>query len=80
MGSRTAPQGIVTAAVVSLFALELTAAGNPGAGAPKGLVFLTILLSVGIQGCSERLLAARRGADLGLVQSVSSDPRVREPA
>jgi hypothetical protein len=38
MGSRTAPQGIVTAAVVSLFALELTAAGNPGAGAPKGLV------------------------------------------
>jgi hypothetical protein len=39
MGSRTAPQGIVTAAVVSLFALELTAAGNPGAGAPKGLVF-----------------------------------------
>jgi len=64
MLSWIAPRGIVTAAVASLFALELEAAGIAGAGALKGLVFLTILLTVGIQGFTAPVLAER----LGLVQ------------
>ena len=44
--SWVAPRGIVTAAVASLFALKLDAAGVSGGGALKGLVFLTILLTV----------------------------------
>ncbi len=43
-------RGIVTAAVASLFAIQLQEAGLAGAGALKGLVFLNILLTVGIQG------------------------------
>jgi NhaP-type Na+/H+ or K+/H+ antiporter len=64
MLSWIAPRGIVTAAVASLFAIELQAAGIAGAGALKGLVFLTILLTVGIQGFTAPLLAQA----LGLVQ------------
>ena len=64
MLSWIAPRGIVTAAVASLFALELEAAGISGAGSLKGLVFLTILLTVGIQGFTAPVLAQR----LGLVQ------------
>jgi len=64
MLSWVAPRGIVTAAVASLFALELEAAGVQGAGALKGLVFLTILLTVVVQGFSAPLLAQK----LGLVQ------------
>ena len=64
MLSWIAPRGIVTAAVASLFAIELQAAGIAGAGALKGLVFLTILLTVGIQGFTAPLLAQT----LGLVQ------------
>ncbi|WP_254933751.1 cation:proton antiporter [Cyanobium sp. WAJ14-Wanaka] len=56
-----APRGIVTAAVASLFALQLDQAGIPGAGALKGLVFLTILLTVGIQGFTAPVLARRLG-------------------
>lgn len=67
MLSWIAPRGIVTAAVASLFALELEAAGIPGAGALKGLVFLTILLTVGIQGFTAPWLAAQ----LGLVDEVA---------
>ena len=62
-----APRGIVTAAVASLFALELDQAGVPGGGTLKGLVFLTILLSVSLQGLTVPALAQR----LGLV---SADP------
>jgi NhaP-type Na+/H+ or K+/H+ antiporter len=62
-----APRGIVTAAVASLFALELDQAGVPGGGTLKGLVFLTILLSVSLQGLTAPALAQR----LGLV---SADP------
>ena len=54
-----APRGIVTAAVASLFALKLDAAGVEGGGALKGLVFLTILLTVGVQGFTAPLLARR---------------------
>ena len=61
MLSWIAPRGIVTAAVASLFALELDQAGIEGAGALKGLVFLTILLTVGIQGFTAPLLAKALG-------------------
>jgi NhaP-type Na+/H+ or K+/H+ antiporter len=64
MLSWIAPRGIVTAAVASLFALELETAGIAGAGALKGLVFLAILLTVGIQGFTAPWLAGR----LGLVE------------
>ncbi|MCT0200813.1 cation:proton antiporter [Synechococcus sp. CS-1325] len=52
-----APRGIVTAAVASLFALRLELAGVPGAAQLKGLVFLTILMTVGIQGLTATPLA-----------------------
>ena len=68
MLSWIAPRGIVTAAVASLFALELEAAGIAGAGSLKGLVFLTILLTVSIQGFTAPLLAQR----LGLVEPEAS--------
>ena len=65
MLSWVAPRGIVTAAVASLFALKLDAAGIAGGGTLKGLVFLTILITVAVQGLSAPLLARR----LGLVES-----------
>lgn len=61
MLSWLAPRGIVTAAVGSLFALRLEEAGVPGAGLLKGLVFLTILLTVGLQGATAPWLARRLG-------------------
>ena len=54
-----APRGIVTAAVASLFALQLDQAGVPGGGSLKGLVFLMILLTVGLQGFTAPVLAKR---------------------
>nr|WP_075440480.1 cation:proton antiporter [Prochlorococcus marinus] len=54
-----APRGIVTAAVASLFSIRLEQAGILGAGRLQGLVFLTILMSVGIQGLSAKPLANR---------------------
>jgi NhaP-type Na+/H+ or K+/H+ antiporter len=59
MLSWIAPRGIVTAAVASLFALRLEEAGMEGAGALKGLVFLTILLTVVVQGFTAPWLAGR---------------------
>ena len=64
MLSWMAPRGIVTAAVASLFAIRLEAAGFSGAGRLQGLVFLTILMTVGLQGLTAPWLARR----LGLVQ------------
>ena len=52
-----APRGIVTAAVASLFSIRLEQAGVIGAGRLQGLVFLTILITVGIQGLTARPLA-----------------------
>jgi len=52
-----APRGIVTAAVASLFSIRLEHAGILGAGRLQGLVFLTILMTVGIQGLSAKPLA-----------------------
>ncbi len=54
-----APRGIVTAAVASLFSIRLEQAGILGAGRLQGLVFLTILMTVGIQGLSARPLVNR---------------------
>ncbi len=58
-----APRGIVTAAVASLFSIRLEQAGILGAGRLQGLVFLTVLMTVGIQGLSAKPLANR--LDLG---------------
>ena len=52
-----APRGIVTAAVASLFAIRLEQAGILGAGRLQGLVFLTILMTVGIQGLTAKPFA-----------------------
>jgi len=54
-----APRGIVTAAVASLFSIRLEQAGILGAGRLQGLVFLTILMTVGIQGITAKPLANR---------------------
>jgi NhaP-type Na+/H+ or K+/H+ antiporter len=62
-----APRGIVTAAVAALFSIRLEEAGVIGAGRLQGLVFLTILMTVGLQGLSAGPLAAR----LDLVQPES---------
>ena len=56
-----APRGIVTAAVASLFAIRLEAAGVSGSGRLQGLVFLTILMTVGLQGLTAPWLAGRLG-------------------
>lgn len=56
-----APRGIVSAAVASLFALQLEEAGIEGGGPLKGLVFLTILITVGVQGATAPWLARRLG-------------------
>ncbi len=56
-----APRGIVTAAVASLFSIRLEQAGILGSGRLQGLVFLTILMTVGIQGLSAKPLANRLG-------------------
>ena len=69
MLSWIAPRGIVTAAVASLFALQLNQAQVSGGGALKGLVFLTILLSVSLQGLTAPALAQR----LGLVSEAAGD-------
>ena len=54
-----APRGIVTTAVASLFSIRLEQAGILGAGRLQGLVFLTILMTVGIQGLTAKPLANR---------------------
>ena len=70
-----APRGIVTAAVASLFAIRLEQAGVLGAGRLQGLVFLTILMTVGLQGLTAQPLAKV----LGLVDS-GSEPAASEAA
>ncbi|MFL0773566.1 MAG: cation:proton antiporter, partial [Prochlorococcus sp.] len=56
-----APRGIVTASVASLFAIRLEQAGVLGAGRLQGLVFLTILMTVGLQGLTAQPLARALG-------------------
>jgi NhaP-type Na+/H+ or K+/H+ antiporter len=66
-----APRGIVAAAVSSLFAQELTAAGIEGGNALRALVFLVIAATVLIQGLSgaflARLLGLRRPSNAGFL-------------
>lgn len=52
-----APRGIVAASVASLFAISLTNQGINGGDAIKALVFLTIILTVFLQGLTARWLA-----------------------
>ena len=55
--SWVAPRGIVAASVASLFAISLTKQGINGGDAIKALVFLTIILTVCVQGLSARWVA-----------------------
>ena len=71
-----APRGIVTAAVASLFAIRLEQAGILGAGRLQGLVFLTILMTVGLQGLTAQPLAQA----LGLVKAEDDEPASPEAA
>ena len=71
-----APRGIVTAAVASLFAIRLEQAGILGAGRLQGLVFLTILMTVGLQGLTAQPLAQA----LGLVKAEDDQPASAEAA
>lgn len=56
-----APRGIVTASVASLFSIRLEQAGILGAGRLQGLVFLTILMTVGLQGLTAQPVARALG-------------------
>ncbi|WP_017711914.1 cation:proton antiporter [Prochlorothrix hollandica] len=56
-----APRGIVSASVASLFAILLTDRGINGGEAIKALVFLTIIMTVFIQGLTARFLAKTLG-------------------
>ena len=71
-----APRGIVTAAVASLFAIRLEQPGILGAGRLQGLVFLTILMTVGLQGLTAQPLARA----LGLVKADEDEPVSAEAA
>lgn len=53
-----APRGIVSASVASLFAILLTQRGINGGDAIKALVFLTIMLTVFLQGLTARWVAS----------------------
>jgi len=66
-----APRGIVAAAVSSLFAQSLDAAGIPGGHELRALVFLVIAITVSVQGLTgglvARLLRVRRPSQQGYV-------------
>lgn len=66
-----APRGIVAAAVASLFAEEMAAAGIGGGDELRALVFLVIAVTVLVQGLSgglvAQLLGVRRPSDEGYV-------------
>ncbi|WP_036482766.1 sodium:proton antiporter [Myxosarcina sp. GI1] len=53
-----APKGIVSASVASLFAILLTEKGINGGDAIKALVFLTIIMTVFLQGLTARWVAS----------------------
>jgi NhaP-type Na+/H+ or K+/H+ antiporter len=74
-----APRGVVSASVASLFALQLEEAGIAGAGTLKGLVFLTILLTVGVQGSTAPWLARRLGLSLPEEGMVGGEAGVAQP-
>ena len=51
------PRGIVAASAATFFALEMEANGIPGSNTIRGLVFMTILMTVIIQGSGARYMA-----------------------
>ncbi|MEP1062203.1 MULTISPECIES: cation:proton antiporter [Cyanophyceae] len=65
-----APRGIVAASMASLFALSLTKAGIAGGEAMKALVFLTILMTVLIQGLTAGWVARCLGLQKTQVRTV----------
>ena len=76
-----APRGIVTASVASLFAIRLEQAGILGAGRLQGLVFLTILMTVGLQGLTAQPLARALGlvkSDEAELVSTEAPPQTRQ--
>jgi len=75
-----APRGIVTAAVASLFALQLSEAGVAAAGALKGLVFLTILITVGLGGVTAPWLATKLGLSGAEEAGTDADPVISASA
>ncbi|MCX5947323.1 MAG: cation:proton antiporter [Cyanobacteria bacterium] len=75
-----APRGIVTAAVASLFALQLSEAGVAAAGALKGLVFLTILITVGLGGVTAPWLATKLGLSGAEEAGTDEDPAISASA
>jgi NhaP-type Na+/H+ or K+/H+ antiporter len=58
-----APRGIVAASVASLFSILLTERGVNGGESIKALVFLTIAMTVFLQGLSAKLVAKLLGLD-----------------
>jgi NhaP-type Na+/H+ or K+/H+ antiporter len=57
------PRGIVAAAVAGLFGILLDEAGIPGGGELQALVFLTVAVSVTLQGLTARPVAQMLGVD-----------------
>lgn len=55
------PRGIVAASAASFFAIELDAFGLPGSDVIRGLVFMTILMTVIIEGVGARFMAKMLG-------------------
>ena len=58
-----APKGIISASVASLFSILLTERGINGGDAIKALVFLTIILTVMLQGLTARWLVGVLGLE-----------------
>lgn len=72
-----APRGIVAASVASLFSILLTERGVNGGESIKALVFLTIAMTVFLQGLSAKIVAKVLGLDQGDISGlviVGSNP------
>ncbi|MFO0210901.1 MAG: cation:proton antiporter, partial [Pseudanabaena sp.] len=72
-----APRGIVAASVASLFSILLTERGVNGGESVKALVFLTIAMTVFLQGLSAKLVAKLLGLSQGDISGlviVGSNP------
>lgn len=68
--SWVAPRGIVAASIASLFAISLSKQGMSGGDALKALVFLTILMTVFVQGLTASWVANWLGLRANQVRTV----------
>ncbi|MGV0028706.1 cation:proton antiporter [Phormidesmis priestleyi] len=68
--SWVAPRGIVAASMASLFAISLSKQGMSGGDALKALVFLTILMTVFVQGLTASWVASWLGLRVKQVRTV----------